>query len=74
MSTFTAKYRSRCEECDEPIQIGDRVTYDAADEFAIHLICAPDPGDPLSLSRRRIPVVVCDECHLTRPCDCGDAA
>ena len=74
MSAFTAKHRSRCGECDDPIEVGDRATYDEDDQYAIHQACAPGREDVAALSLRRIPVVVCDQCYLTRPCDCGAAA
>jgi hypothetical protein len=62
--TFTARYPGHCHaDCGRTITPGDDVTY--VDDELVHVDCTP---------RHERPVVICDTCHLTRPCDCEPAA
>lgn len=60
--SFEAKYRGHCDECDEPIEVGDTLTY--LDDVAVHLHCKEVP------LRHRRPEEVCTECWLIKPCGC----
>ncbi|MDA8439397.1 MAG: hypothetical protein M0Z51_11145 [Propionibacterium sp.] len=61
-ATFTARYYSRCVECDESIRPGDEARY--SDDGVVHETC------PDAIPER--PVTICGSCHLTKPCDCED--
>lgn len=58
--SFTAKYRGHCDACDSPIEIGDLAFYHPENEL-VHVRC------PLER-----PVLVCNTCHMTKPCECED--
>ena len=50
-------------ECGDPIEVGQAIT--KTEDGWAHLDC----------KRRAVrPVKVCPKCHLTKPCDCEDAA
>jgi len=59
--SFTAQYRGHCDNCDNPIEIGDLAFYDQNNEL-LHVRC------PIEIR-----VVICDRCFLTKPCGCDDA-
>lgn len=64
---FTAKFGGRCGACDEAIRAGDQIRYDGDSDELVHDDCentVPAPRPHLA--------VVCDQCHLTKPCDCGE--
>lgn len=74
--TFAAKYPGTCPACGGPIDEGDALTYDDNDRV-VHADaeCMAGVLDLITAGLdRRVPLNVCELCHLTRPCDCGDAA
>ena len=60
-AVFTAKYEGECENCDDPIRIGDSCRYD--DDKVVHADC-PDPLEPINLQD------VCGSCHLVHNGEC----
>lgn len=73
MSTFTARYRSRCESCDNWINEGDEVRWAKADEYdrggdvVVHVDCREKP-DSLAVTREP-----CGSCFTVPACngECG---
>lgn len=59
--SFEAKYRGHCDECDNPIEIGDYAFYDQKGEL-VHVECPTPPKE----------APVCRMCYLTKPCGCDD--
>jgi hypothetical protein len=64
VSTFTARYSSRCAGCDEQIHPGDTVAFGGTS--TIHADC----DDTQTETEKAL--VVCPGCHLTQPCGCED--
>jgi hypothetical protein len=60
---FQAKYRGGCPDCDNPIRVGDYVTFNLYDELC-HADCIA--------AHPQAPVTICDRCHLMTPCECDD--
>jgi hypothetical protein len=58
---FTARYRGRCDNCGEPIEVGDQLRYEG--DEVVHVACVEIP-----LAKRE----VCTECWLEKPCPCDD--
>jgi hypothetical protein len=59
-SAFTAKYRGHCDECGNPVEMGDLAFYTQNNEL-LHVRC------PLER-----PAIICQVCYLTKPCGCDD--
>jgi hypothetical protein len=64
VSTFTARYSSRCADCDEQIHPGDTVTFGGTS--TIHADC----DDAQTETEKAL--TVCPGCQLTQPCGCED--
>lgn len=62
--SFEAKYEGWCGGCDGRIHPGDIATY--VDDEIAHLDCETGTA-PLR------PAEVCNQCWLTKPCDCEEA-
>lgn len=60
---FEAKYRGHCaNECGAAIEPGDSIIYN--DDMEVeHVDCVTKPVRPR---------VVCEKCHLVKPCWCED--
>lgn len=58
---ITARYRSRCSRCGEPIQPGDRVEWDPARRKAWHAKCCgwPECQDCGEWRNRTVPCALC---------------
>lgn len=67
MGSFQAQYGGSCDECQERIKPGDRVTY-IDDGVLVHVGCA----DPDRRARRSVVEVACGECFILKPCGCED--
>lgn len=61
--SFEARFPGRCAACEERIAPGEQVRYSEDDELA-HNRCEE------SNESHAAPIVVCDRCWLTKPCDC----
>lgn len=64
--SFEAKYHGRCVGCDERIEPGDQVEYNA-DEELVHVHCddQTDPDAPLRNERK------CPDCFLIHAGECA---
>lgn len=58
---FAARYRGFCGRCDEPIEVGQAVEYDALDVL-VHVSCPEPVPDKV--------VTICPDCRLQKPCFC----
>jgi len=62
--SFPARYRSRCDNCGERVEIGELIRFDELfGTRIIHDVC-PDPTE------HRAPI--CDRCFTEKPCACDD--
>lgn len=58
--TFAARYPGRCAACDDPIEVGDLLTYDEDNEV-VHANGCDQPRRP------ERPTKVCPICNLAMP-------
>ncbi len=65
--SFTAKYRTKCAECEDPINPGEEAEYDT-DGDVVHVFC---PEDASATNRTQRPV--CPDCWQELPANgiCG---
>lgn len=59
---FEAEFAGECDRCAGRIEPGDKVRY-VDDVGLVHALHAS--STPRS-------VEICDQCHMTMPCECGD--
>jgi hypothetical protein len=64
-----ARYAGRCYDCGAPIHVGQLIGFNY-DGKAICYTCRVDMADGVVSSLTEREPVVCEKCHLTKPCDC----
>lgn len=60
--TFTARYRSVCEDCEESIEPGQEIRSLGDGQYE-HITCRENAERP---------VTICTSCWLAQPCGCED--
>ncbi|WVX89679.1 hypothetical protein SEA_FEYRE_60 [Mycobacterium phage Feyre] len=66
-ATFTARYRGRCADCPQPVNVGDEVTR-GADGGVVHADCG-DHATSVLPKGARMPAL-CSTCWLEHAGDC----
>ncbi len=61
LSTFEAKYSSRCPECPTRIEVGDEVVY--VDDTVVHVQCGDAAEETV---KQAAEAEVCQKCWQTR--------